>query len=76
MRGANFVAARAQSFQCVPIGVEFSAIRKAHRIDDQMIVDTPVSVLIESVQMRSNQYFKALKETFGKFQTDGVCFGK
>lgn len=52
--------------------MQFSAVRKPDRIDDQMVVDPLVATVVESVQMRGDQHLVTGEKTLGKFPTDGV----
>ena len=54
--------------------MQFLSVRITDRIDDQMVVDAPVTKTVESVEMRGDQHFITREKTLGKFQTDCVRF--
>ena len=71
---ANFVAQFSHPFQRVAVGMQFLSVRKADRIDHQMVVDASVTKVVESVEMRGDQHFVTREKTLGKFPTDCVRF--
>ena len=74
MQSANFVAQFPHPFQRVAVGMQFLSVRKADRIDHQMVVNAPVAKVVESVEMRGDQHFITRKKSLGKFPTDCVRF--